>query len=79
MVSRVVVELFLTAPVDALAEDLPKIMEIITGLGENDGKLYKIINFLSFHMCSIRCFFTFLRLITRYEDSAFVYCVCFRN
>lgn len=45
--SRVVVEMFLTAPVDALEEDLTKIMEIIANLGENDGKLYSIFNFLS--------------------------------
>lgn len=57
MVSRVVVELFLTAPVDALAEDLPKMMEIITNLGENDGK-YVFFTFFIFTF--LLFFFSFL-------------------
>lgn len=39
MVPRVVHDLLQMAPVEALAEDLPKIMEIISKLAEQDGKL----------------------------------------
>lgn len=40
MVAGVVLGLFRAAPVDQLAEDYPKIMEIITELAEKDGKYF---------------------------------------
>ena len=56
MVARIVQELFRTAPVDILAEEIPNIMTIVRNLGEKDGEwntpfklIYSISDSITIH------------------------------